>query len=49
MALDHYSTATAMVAALRRHEMSSTDLVEMHIARIEAHDRRAQRHPRADV
>ena len=38
MAIDHYSTATAMVAALRRHEMSSTDLVEMHIARIEAHD-----------
>jgi amidase len=38
MAIDHYSTATAMVAALRRREISSTELVEMHIARIEAHD-----------
>jgi amidase len=38
MAIDHYSTATAMLAALRRREMSSTELVEMHIARIEAHD-----------
>ncbi|HEY5864384.1 MAG TPA: amidase family protein, partial [Candidatus Tectomicrobia bacterium] len=38
MAIDHYSTATAMLAALRRHEISSTELVEMHIARIEAHD-----------
>jgi amidase len=38
MALDHYSTATAMLAALRRRELSSTELVEMHIARIAAHD-----------
>jgi amidase len=38
MAIDHYSTATAMLAALRRREMSSTDLVELHIARIAAHD-----------
>ncbi len=38
MAIDHYSTATAMLAALRRHEISSAALVEMHIARIEAYD-----------
>ena len=38
MAIDHYSTATAMLVALRSHEISSTELVEMHIARIEAHD-----------
>ena len=38
MAIDHYSTATAMLAALRHREISSTELVEMHIARIEAHD-----------
>ena len=38
MVIDHYSTATAMLAALRRREISSTELVEMHIARIEAHD-----------
>jgi amidase len=38
MAIEHYSTATAMLAALRRREMSATELVEMHIARIEAHD-----------
>ena len=38
MALDYYSTATAMLAALRRREISSTELVEMHIARIEARD-----------
>jgi amidase len=38
MAINHYSTATAMVAALRRREMSATDLVELHIARIAAHD-----------
>jgi amidase len=38
MPIDHYSTATAMVAALCRREMSATELVELHIARIEAHD-----------
>ena len=38
MAIDHYSTATAMLAALRRREISSTELVDLHIARIEAHD-----------
>ena len=38
MAIDHYSTATAMVAALRRREISATELVELHIARIAAHD-----------
>jgi amidase len=38
MAIDHYSTATAMVAALSRRKISSTELVEMHIARIAAHD-----------
>jgi len=38
MTIDHYSTATAMLAALRRREISSTKLVEMHIARIAAHD-----------
>jgi amidase len=38
MAIDHYSTATAMLEALRCREISSTELVDMHIARIEAHD-----------
>src|SRR5215468_7303732 len=38
MAIDHYSTATAMLAALRRRAISSTELVDMHIARIEAYD-----------
>ena len=38
MAIDHYSTATAMLAALRRRTISSTELVDMHIARIEAYD-----------
>src|SRR5215468_10019266 len=38
MAIDHYSTTTAMLAALRRREISSIELVEMHIARIEAHN-----------
>jgi amidase len=38
MAIDHYSTAIAMLAALRRREISSTELMDMHIARIEAHD-----------
>jgi hypothetical protein len=31
MAIDHYSTATAMLEALRRREISSTELAEMHI------------------
>ncbi len=38
MAIDHYSTATAMLEALRQREISSTELVEMHIARIEEQD-----------
>ena len=38
MTIDHYSTATAMLAALRRRAISSTELVDMHIARIEAYD-----------
>jgi amidase len=38
MPIDPYSTATAMLAALRRREISSTELMDMHIARIEAHD-----------
>jgi len=38
MSIDHYSTATAMLAALRRREISSTELMDMHIARIEEHD-----------
>ncbi len=38
MAIDPYSTATAMVQALRQREISSTELVDLHIARIEAHD-----------
>jgi amidase len=38
MAIDHSSTATAMLEALRRRELSSTELVDMHIARIEEHD-----------
>jgi amidase len=38
MAINHYSTATAMLEALRRREISSTELVDMHIARIEEHD-----------
>ena len=38
MAIDHYSTASAMLEALRQREISSTELVEMHIARIEEQD-----------
>ena len=38
MAIDHYSTATAMLEALRRRDLSSTELVDLHIARIEEHD-----------
>ncbi len=38
MAVDHYSTATAMLDALRNRDISATELVDMHIARIEARD-----------
>ncbi len=38
MPVDHYSTATAMLAALRSGEVSSLELTEAHIARIEALD-----------
>ena len=34
--IDHFSTATAMLAALRAREISSVELAELHIARIEA-------------
>ncbi len=39
MAITPFSTATAMLEALRNRELSSTELVDMHLARIEAHDR----------
>ena len=38
MAIHHFSTATEMLKALRQREISSAELVEMHIARIEARD-----------
>jgi len=38
MTIDHYSTATDMLAALRKREVSSSELVEMQIARIEQYD-----------
>ncbi len=38
MAIDHYSSAGAMLAALRDREISAAELTELHIARIEAHD-----------
>ena len=38
MAIDHYSTATAMLDALRNRDISSTELVELHIERIEEHE-----------
>ncbi len=38
MAIDPYSTATAMLEALRHRQISSTELLDMHIARIEEHD-----------
>jgi amidase len=37
-AIDHFSTATEMRRALRAREVSAVELVEMHIARIEATD-----------
>lgn len=36
--IDHFSTATAMRAALRAGAISARELTELHIARIEAHD-----------
>ncbi len=38
MTIDHYSTATAMLNALSMKEISSTELTEMHIARIHEQD-----------
>ncbi|WP_089937634.1 amidase family protein [Candidatus Entotheonella palauensis] len=38
MTIDHYSTATAMLEALRHRQISSVELVDMHIARIEELD-----------
>lgn len=38
MAIDHFSTATAMLAALRDKKVSAVELAEMHIARIEEKD-----------
>ena len=38
MSIDHFSTATAMLKALRRRDISSAELVQLHVARIEAHD-----------
>ena len=37
-AIGPFSTATEMLAALRAREVSSAELVEMHLARIDAHD-----------
>lgn len=38
MQIDHYSSATDMLSALQNKDVSSVELTEMHIARIEAHD-----------
>ncbi len=38
MSINHYSSAGDMLAALRAREISATELTELHIARIEAHD-----------
>lgn len=38
MTVTHFSTATEMRAALAARELSSRELVDLHIARIEAHD-----------
>jgi len=38
MSIDHYSSAHDMLAALANKEISSVELTEMHIERIEAHD-----------
>ena len=38
MSIDHYSTASEMVEALARKDISSTELTEMYIRRIESFD-----------
>ncbi|HEX7038183.1 MAG TPA: amidase family protein [Pseudomonadales bacterium] len=38
MAIDHYGSATEMLAALRAREISAAELAELHIARIETLD-----------
>jgi amidase len=38
MSINHFSTATDMLAALRKKEISAVELAEMHIMRIEQHD-----------
>lgn len=38
MSIDQFSTATAMLAALRNKQVSAVELAEMHIERIETHD-----------
>lgn len=38
MAIDHFSSAADMLTALRDREISSVELTELHIGRIEAHD-----------
>lgn len=38
MAIDHYSSATEMLAGLRAREISAVELTELHIRRIEALD-----------
>jgi amidase len=38
MTINHYSSATEMLAALKNKDISSSELTEMHIDRIEAHD-----------
>ncbi len=40
MGIDHFSTATDMLAALDAKEISSVELTELHISRIEAIDRK---------
>ncbi len=38
MSIDHFSSATDMLDALRKKEVSSVELTDMHISRIEEHD-----------
>jgi len=38
MAINHYSSAADMLAALRAREISAVELAELHITRIETHD-----------
>lgn len=40
MSINHFSTATEMLAALRNKDISSVELTEMHISRIEEHDKK---------